>query len=295
MQDQTRIRATEITFPALDGFPLAGTLIEGDGSGPLALISSAAAVPRGIYRRFAEHLVADHAFRAVLTYDYRGVSASRIPKGWHPAPMMVDWAKMDMPAALERLETVAPGHRMVGIGQSFGGQALGLSGRADRFERYMMVAVMSGHWRYTSEPMKVFASMNLVGVPLALLTGRVPGWIGLGETLPGPVFRQWARWGRNPDYFFADKAMDATRRFASVTTPILAIGAEDDPWGTPRAQEALLKMYVNAPIERIWLSPPGGGQSIGHIGFFRSAFRDTLWTLATDWLTGAKPGVRAAV
>ena len=49
MQDRTAITREEITFAANDRFPLAGTLFEGHGDGPLALISSAAAVPRGIY------------------------------------------------------------------------------------------------------------------------------------------------------------------------------------------------------------------------------------------------------
>ncbi|GEO83128.1 MULTISPECIES: alpha/beta hydrolase family protein [Alphaproteobacteria] len=285
MQDRVGVAREDVTFVAKDGFPLAGTLFQGTGRGPLALISSAAAVPRGIYARFAEHLVAERGFRAALTYDYRGVAESRIPRDFKEKPRMADWAERDMPAAIDRLASEAPGHRMVGVGQSFGGQALGLCGRADRFERYLMVAVMSGHWAYTNEPYKVFASMNLIGVPLALLTGRVPGWTGLGQTLPGTVFRQWARWGRSPDYFFADRKMDAARRFAEVRTPILSIGVEDDAWGTPKAQEAILKAYVNAPVERISVSPAITGRPIGHLGFFRPAFRDSLWQPAIDWLT----------
>lgn len=291
MQNRIAFVREEITFAASDSFPLAGTLFRGDGDGPLALISSAAAVPRGIYARFAEHLVAERGFRAALTYDYRGVAGSRIPRGWKARPSMADWAEKDMAAAVDRLESVAPGHAMVGVGQSFGGQGLGLCGRANRFDRYMMVAVMSGHWAYTAEPYKVFASMNLVGVPLALLTGRVPGWIGLGQTLPGTVFRQWARWGRSPDYFFADTKMDAARRFAEVRTPILSIGVEDDVWGTPKAQEAILKAYVNAPVERMRVSPAAAGQPIGHLGFFRPAFRETLWRPAIDWLADNRPSV----
>ena len=288
METKPEIERRDIHFAAADRFPLAGTLFQGTGDGPLALISSAAAVPRGIYARFAEHLVARHGFRAVLTYDYRGVATSRPPVGWKAKPKMLDWAEKDLPAALDRLQAAAPGHRVVGIGQSFGGQALGLCGRANQFDRYLMVAVMSGHWAYTDEPYKVFASMNLVGVPLALLTGRVPGWIGLGQTLPGTVFRQWARWGRSPDYFFADRHMDAARRFAEVKTPILSIGVADDRWGTPRAQEAILKAYTGAPVERRRVSPTDtDGQPIGHLGFFRPTFRDTLWEPAIDWLAAA--------
>ena len=42
-----------IRLDAPDGFMLEGTLFEGAGTGPLVLISSATAVPRGLYAGFA--------------------------------------------------------------------------------------------------------------------------------------------------------------------------------------------------------------------------------------------------
>ena len=274
----------EIQFETTDHFALHGTLMRGSGDGPLALISSAAAVPRGFYARFAEHLVTQHGFRAALIYDYRGVAGSQAPRHWKRPLLMRDWAHFDMPAALHRLELEAPDHPLVGIGQSFGGQVLALGGRSKRFSRYLMVATMTGYWGNTKPRFRVFSQMNLVGVPLATLLGKVPGQIGLGQTLPGTIFREWARWGRNPEYFFADPTMDAARRFAEVETPILAIGLTDDPWGTPKAQQALLKYYNRAPTEVRWISPEEAGGRVGHLGFFRSAFKETLWQPAIDWL-----------
>jgi predicted alpha/beta hydrolase len=274
----------EIQFETTDHFALHGTLMRGSGDGPLALISSAAAVPRGFYARFAEHLVTQHGFRAALIYDYRGVAGSQAPRHWKRPLLMRDWAHFDMPAALHRLELEAPDHPLVGIGQSFGGQVLALGGRSKRFSRYLMVATMTGYWGNTKPRFRVFSQMNLVGVPLATLLGKVPGQIGLGQTLPGTIFREWARWGRHPEYFFADPTMDAARRFAEVETPILAIGLTDDPWGTPKAQQALLKDYNRAPTEVRWISPEEAGGRVGHLGFFRSAFKETLWQPAIDWL-----------
>lgn len=275
---------TDVTFRTTDGFPLHGTLFQGGGQGALALISSAAAVPRGFYAKFAQHLVGHHGFRAALTYDYRGVAGSQPPRDWRRPILMRDWAHFDMPAALGRLEAVDHGRPVVGVGQSFGGQVLALGGRSERFSRYLMVATMTGYWGNTRPRFRVFAQMNLVGLPLAALLGKVPGSIGLGETLPGSVFREWARWGRHPDYFFADPTMDAARRFADVETPILAIGLTDDPWGTPRAQHALLKYYSRAPTEIRWISPEEAGGPVGHLGFFRSAFKERLWEPAIAWL-----------
>ncbi|MGY4296316.1 putative alpha/beta hydrolase [Bradyrhizobium sp. i1.4.4] len=68
----------EISFPATDGYPLAGTLFLPRGTKRHAvLINSATAVPRKIYRGFASYLA--HRGCAVLTYDYRGIGDSRQP------------------------------------------------------------------------------------------------------------------------------------------------------------------------------------------------------------------------
>jgi predicted alpha/beta hydrolase len=133
----------EVTFEASDGFPLCGQLFHGEGRKPLVLISSATAVPQGFYSAFAKHLIANGA-RAVLTYDYRGVAASRRARKAVPEIRFKDWAVKDFPAALRCLQAVAPGHETVGIGQSFGGQALGISDCSNVFSRYGMVATMSG-------------------------------------------------------------------------------------------------------------------------------------------------------
>lgn len=276
----------DIRFRTEDGFSLAGTLTTGPGSGPAVLISSATAVPRGFYRGFAEALVGEHGFSAALTYDYRGTGDSRDGKTDGRRISMRDWGLKDLPAALDALKAAAPGKPITGVGQSYGGQALGLSGRHGEFLRYLMIVPMSGYWRGTAEPWKVLASMNLVGVPVAMLTGRVPEWVGIGIELPGGVFRDWARWCRDKDYFFNDPILNARAAYAAVTTPILAIGMKDDPWGTPAAMDGLMKYYSNAPVERRWADPVEAGGAIGHIGFFKSRFRQTLWPSAIEWLKG---------
>ncbi|MGE0499385.1 MAG: esterase [Rhizobiaceae bacterium] len=289
------VRERILHFATDDGFPLAGTLFEGDGDKPLVLISSATAVPRGLYSGFAAAAVAAGA-KAALVYDYRGTGGSVRPAGWSNRLGMRDWALLDMPAAAKALDSVTPGHPMVGVGQSFGGQALGLSGIADRFERYAMVATMSGYWRGLDDR-TVGPKMFFVGVPLSLAFRDLPRWLGVGDPIPSTVFRDWARWCAMPNYFFDDPRLPETARYATVTTPVLAIGLTDDIWGTPRAIASLMRHYANAPIELRWVSPAdAGGQQIGRLGFFRSRFAQTLWPSMIDWLLDATPvtiGVKA--
>ena len=97
---------------------------------------------------------------------------------------MKDWAVLDLPAAAAALDAVAPGHDMVGVGQSYGGQALGLCGIAGRFTRYGMVATMSGYHRGLDDRW-AGPRMFLVGVPVASLLGTRAALARHRRTDPG--------------------------------------------------------------------------------------------------------------
>jgi predicted alpha/beta hydrolase len=276
-------RETALAFSTADGFPLTGTLFEGDGEGPSVLVSSATAVPQEFYAGFARALVKAGA-RAVLTYDYRATGRSPRPKGWRHRINFKDWSLLDFPAALAALEAVAPGHPLVGVGQSYGGHALGLSGVAERFQRYAMVASMTA-WLGFLNDRAAWPRMNLVGVPVSLFSRDTPRWLGIGMPIPGSCFRDWARWCRMRNYFFDDPDLPETARFDAVRLPILAIGLTDDLWATPRGVGDYVARHPNAQLEERWISPQdGGGAAIGHLGFFRARFASTLWPPLIRWL-----------
>jgi predicted alpha/beta hydrolase len=285
----------QISFEASDGYPLSGSIFEGTGAGPAVLISPAAAVPAKFYRHFADRLIRFGA-STVLTYDYRGVAASVAPKGWKARLNMKDWGALDFPAALDSLKRISRPHPLVGIGHSFGGVALGLSNRSSDFQRYTALASLSGYYRNTAEPFAVFARMNLLGVPLTIPFGKFPKWGGLGEALPGSVFRDWARWCRNPNFLFADPKVPEARHFQSVRIPILSVGITDDMWGTPKAVDALLVHYNNAAIRELWLSPHESAPGpVGHLGFFRKQHEETLWPAVIDWILHGQVPVGATL
>lgn len=272
-----------VFFQAPDGFPLAGTLFEGTGNAPMVLISSATAVPQGFYASFASALIESGA-RAVLIYDYRGTGASPRPDHWRQRINYKDWALLDLPAALATLEAVAPGHPIAGLGQSYGGHALGLSGTSERFLRYAMVATMTAWFGFLDDRF-AWARLNLVGVPASLFTHDTPRWLGIGQPIPGSCLRDWARWCRMRNYFFDDPQLPETARFEQVSLPILAIGLSDDRWATPRGVNDFMARHPNASVEQRWFTPQdGGGMPIGHLGFFRSRFAQTLWSPLIAWL-----------
>ena len=197
---------------------------------------------------------------------------------------MKQWATQDFVCAAQWLANHAPESPMVGLGHSFGGQALGLSGISSLFERYCGVAAMSGYWHNTGEPWGVLLKTQLVGVPISHVLGALPGWIGMGETMPGTIFRQWAKWVRYPNYFFDDPSISETAHFADVTLPLLFIGIEDDAWGTRAAVDGLFRHYTKAQRHEFWLKPDEESGAIGHLGLFRQRHRANHWPVLRDFL-----------
>ena len=93
----------------------------------VAVVSSAAGVPRGYYRGFAQWL-AQRGY-AVLTYDYRGIAGSRRGSMRDEPATMADWALLDMSAALAAAQArrATEGLPLLLVGHSFGGNAIAFS------------------------------------------------------------------------------------------------------------------------------------------------------------------------
>ena len=273
----------DIIFKTNDGWELPATLyVSANAKGPLVLISAATGVPRRFYRHFAQYL-ADDGASAVMTYDYRGMNGG-ITQRQARSMRMSDWALRDLPAAVEALQRRYPNTALRGIGHSFGGQALGLSGVARRFERYMTIAAGSGYLGHMREHRKLSLMINWLGWPAAALLGALPRWAGLGEPIPYGAFNQWRRWCNDPRYFMSDASLPEIRRFAEVRIPVLAVGFGDDPWAPRKSVEAMVAWYSNAQIRLHWFNQRDLDKPVGHLGFFSSVHRHTLWPQLADWL-----------
>jgi predicted alpha/beta hydrolase len=287
--------ADDITVPAADGYKLGATLFLPRGTRRrAALISSATAVPRKIYRGFAGYL-ARRGF-AVLTYDYRGIGGSRgvAVEGYNKPKSLVgfnatmtDWAMLDIAAAVrwmrERYNTLP----LTYVGHSFGGQTLGLLPNNNEVPRALLIAAQLGYWKLMASPerYRVYAMLNFVGPPLTRLFGYAPGWTGIGEDLPKGVFLQWARWVNSPRYLFDDPTVAGLANFPKYKGAMRAICMTDDPWATRPAVERLCAAYSSITPEILAVSPRELCVSkIGHLGFFRPEHRDTLWRGAAEWL-----------
>jgi|SRR5262245_966160 len=282
----TEILIQDTTIPARDGYPLAATVFTPEAAPKrTVLISAATAVPRRIYRGFAGYL-AERGFAAV-TYDYRGVAGSRPPSLKGFAARMRDWAALDAAAAIDHMRRVWPAADLRMVGHSFGGHALGLAPNNGEISRALLVAAQAGYWRlfHSPEKYRVYLMMRFVGTPVAWALGYVPGRLGIGEDLPRDVFLEWTGWVVRKRYFFDDPTLTALENFPRYRGKLRAICLTDDPWATAAAVDLLCSGFTGTMPERLDVRPHDvGAEAIGHFGFFRPQFRDTLWRDAVDWL-----------
>jgi predicted alpha/beta hydrolase len=284
----------DITVPATDGYPLAATLFLPRGAKRHAvLINSATAVPRKLYRGFAGYLAKRGC--AVLTYDYRGtgdrqqaLTGNNQPKslvGFKAS--MSDWAAQDITAAVAWMRERYKALPFAYVGHSFGGQALGLLPNNSEISRALFIAAQAGYWKLMASPerYRVYAMLNFIGLPLTRALGYMPGKAGLGMDLPKDAFLQWVGWVMSPRYLFDDPRLEALQNFPKYQGVLRALCMSDDPWATRPAVELLCSGFTSIKPEIVTVTPADTGVSkIGHMGFFRSEHRDTLWRGAAEWI-----------
>lgn len=285
----------DITILATDRYRLGATLFLPRGPKRHAvLINSATAVPRIYYRGFASYLARQGC--AVLTYDYRGIGGSRPVSKTDPnrrsslrgfEATMTDWAAKDVTAAVAWMRERYAGLPLLYVGHSFGGQALGLLPNNTEVSRALLISAQAAYWKLMPSPerYRVYLFMNVVGVPVAQLVGYLPGRLMLGQDLPKGVFLEWTRWVMNERYLLGDPALAALANFNNYKAPLRALAFTDDTWAPRAAIELLCSGFTATTPEVISIAPADAdAKKIGHMGFFRSEHRDTLWSAAADWL-----------
>lgn len=280
---------TSFMLPAMDGYPLGATLYVSGEAPPVGvvLVHSATAIPARHYAAFASALAGRGL--VVLTYDYRGIGASRSARLRGFGARMRDWIDLDAEGVVAWARAVYPGLPLFAVGHSLGGHAIGLCEGSRHLAGAVLVscaAAWIGYVQGAAERLRVAALLRVVGPTLGLACGYVPmRRLGMGEDLPNPAFRDWAHWIGLRHYFFDDPTMHAAARFARVQAPLLLIGADDDPWTPAPAIDLLASYLTGATVERWQIAPAAANaRKVGHAGFFRKEHKDTLWPRLEDWL-----------
>jgi predicted alpha/beta hydrolase len=281
------VNGTAVEFAARDGYRLAGTLYRPKTPNRRAvLIQAASGVKQEYYGKFAAHLAASGF--AVLTFDYRGIGRSRPARLRGFKANMRDWAEKDIGGALDYLARATYGARIIGLGHSFGGQAFGVVPGNERYVAAMTVGAQSGYWKHWrgAGRLGMWLVTHLLLPSVSRLLGYFPSRrFGQGEDLPAGVAIEWASWCRHPGYIVG--ALGAQEAYAGFSAPVCAYSITDDRYAPLKAVEAFLDFYPNSVRKLERVDPAQHGEApIGHFGFFRERFKDTLWKEAAHWMEG---------
>jgi predicted alpha/beta hydrolase len=276
-------RGEPVRFPALDGHPLPGRWHPATAPRGAVVLCPGVGIPGRFYGRCAEAL--RDAGLSALTFDYRGVGEARPARLRGLETSLLTWAEQDLGGALAELARRSPGPRFA-IGHSFAGQVLGLVPGAAALDAAILVASSAGDLSRWPPLARARLTALMAGVvPLAsALWGYVPGWLGLGEDLPGGAAREWARWTLTRGYVAGVLPERIAAGHARLRVPLRVVSPSDDPLGPRGAVELLVGWYRAAPLTWEVIDPASLGRAtLGHFGPFRAG-AEPLWADWAAWL-----------
>lgn len=279
---------TEFTFPAKDNYPLSATLFKsasGKDSDKAVLISAAAGVNRKYYNRYAAYL-SENNFH-VVTYDYRGIGGSR-PKNLRGFKASItDWGELDLPAAINYTITKFGSQNLFLIGHSIGGSLLGLCQESALAKGAINIAAQMAYYKdwAPSQRYKIYFFWHIFIPLLTRLYGYFPGKKWKLEDIPKGMVEQWHARRLVPSMEIQLRQAGFPVYYKDISFPILNLGFTDDPIGTEAALLRMAEVYANARIETRMINPAEIPiEKIGHFGFFKKEFRESLWKQSVEWL-----------
>ena len=273
-----------LELPAGDGAVVVAHRFDAPAPKGVVVVGPALAVPQAFYFDFAAWL-AQQGFTA-LTFDYRGIghAAPRSLRGFQAS--IDDWVHWDYESVVVEARRLAGKLPLSVVGHSMGAQLVPLLPSSAEVDAMVAVAGGSGYWRGFPPAMRPFIlAMHYGAAPLALpVAGYFPGRrLRMLGDLPAGVMRQWRRWCMHADYLVGVEP-GAREAYARARFPLLSLSFSDDRMMTQRNVDALQAHLRGVRRESRRISPAEAGGPIGHMGFFRRRYRETLWPIALEWL-----------
>ena len=289
-------RRSVVSINTCDAFRLQSTLYEPyrRGQSPaVAVINSGAGIPSIYYEAYASWL-ADNGL-AVLTYDYRGIGASRSRSIRGLMASIYDWGSKDCAAALGWANKRYPGANLYVIAHSIGAVVTGFVKKPPEIAKMLFISPHTGHWREYAPAARraMFIKWHVV-LPIVTATARYfPGrLLGYPEDLPFAVAMEWGLRRGNTNPVWRAEGGPAERNeqdsFPHFRLPVLTIRPSDDPFATDTGMQHVARLYFNCAFFDLPIDAKTFGAKLGHLGFFMKQSSGSLWKPTLDWLqTGA--------
>ena len=293
----------EIRLVTADGVTLAGTWFLPDSTvvPPLAVIVvlSGGGITARRYHGFARFLAGKGA--AALTFDYRGIGASRDGNLRLLEAGTEHWAYFDFGAALAVAAKTFPELPLEAVAHSVSGLFVGAAPDALRLKRLVFFGPHTGYygdyrvrWRWL-----LYLTWHVMMPLVTRIVGYFPGRaLGLGEDLPRGFALDWAD-RRQPSLVATPEGRDRfgpiLERYKVIRAQALVLSVSDDAFAPPEAGRRLISVYPNIEATHEIISPSElGRRRLGHLAFLRRSNAAHIWERAAAWLLHSKTGGRAS-
>lgn len=253
------------------------------GSGMVLIIVSATGVLQSFYRKIAEFFQGKGI--SVVTFDYTGIGESLNGIIRDEKCGLLSWGNRDLEAVIKYVNETFPGHKIILLGHSIGGQLIGLAPSSLRADKIILVAAQSGYWKFWKgvSRLRVWVYWYLL-VPV-LTKGFVffpSRKFSRMQNLPGNVAEEWAKWCRSSNYLFDGISADDLY-FDRITCELTSISIEDDFFAPKKSVEWMTERFSRARVKRLHFFPASFKTlKIGHFSLFTEKFKDTIWTILLD-------------
>jgi predicted alpha/beta hydrolase len=265
---------TSFSVRAVDGYSLTATRFSPTSVATmrLVIINGATGVPHRFYRHFATYLA--DAGMDVISYDYRGIGASRHGHVRDLDATMTDWGARDFDAVLRYARETLGYATAALVGHSVGGQLLAFTEGSRAINRIVGIASQLGDYQLWPWPTRL-RNVAIMGalIPAVVKTlGYLPARF-VGEALPSGVALEWARWCTTAGYFTTELSDIELARFRQYSGELLAYSIQADPFATPAAVDAWCALFPTAVRTRRHI----GDAALGHFGFFKPGRAPHAW------------------
>lgn len=243
------------------------------------LIASAMGVAQTYYHPIAKWL-SEQGY-CVLTFDCTGIGESKDKHLKEYQCDILEWASHDYSAALKFTIDSVPAVPIYWLGHSLGGQIFPLVDNIEQVSKVITVSSGTGYWKHNTPSLRKKAPVFWYFImPIATsLFGYFPGKkIGMVGDLPSKVMFQWRRWCLHPDYCVGVESEHIKERFLTLEVPLISICFTDDEMLSLTNMYDLHALFGNKnKILKKVFPKEVGEKRIGHLGFFREQFKQSLW------------------
>ncbi|WP_420604316.1 alpha/beta fold hydrolase [Flagellimonas sp.] len=248
------------------------------------IINSATAVSQGLYKNYALFM-AEKGFH-VITYDYRGIAASRPSKLKGFQASFTEWGEKDVSSILDYVKRNYPDFSILVLGHSIGGTLIGMTPAVQHIAAVVNIGAQTAYFKdWKKDRLKLYFMWHLFFPAITKMMGYFPGKrLGMLEDIPKGVVEQWHARRKRPDMVgqFAKNGFDMY--YDQFTGKLLTLAISDDPIGTKPALLRIHDLFQNANKNYETVYPKDiGVNKIGHFGFFSRKFKETLWERTSQW------------